>query len=237
VTKKPKSFYVYLWLRHKDSENGPRLSPYYVGKGRGKRAFEKHGRTVPAPNDNSYVAFVEEGLTEDEAFSLEIYCIWAYGRIDLGTGILRNRTDGGEGASGLVVSKDTRRKMSEQRRGNRHPNWGKTTPEEVRKKMSEAKQGERHPNWGKTRDPEVCRKISEGQRGRVQSVKTRHQLSLAKVKYLYELTDPVGEIYATDNLFGFSRQYGLDNGALNRVAHGQASHHKNWTGRIVEQLR
>lgn len=237
MTLKCKDFYVYVFLRSMDSVNGLKCSPYYIGKGRGKRVFEKHGRTVPAPKDRSYIAFVEEGLTEAEAFALEIYCIKTYGRVDLGTGILRNRTDGGEGTSGLLVSKETRRKMSELKRGDKHPNWGKTISAEARKRMSRAKQGEKHPNWGKTRCPEVCRKISEGQKGRVQSVKTRQQISVARAFYLYELIDPSGEVYVTENLFGFSKQYGLNNGALSRVVHGNASHHKGWTGRIVERLR
>ena len=237
MTLECKDFYVYVFLRAMDSVNGPKYSPYYVGKGRGKRVYEKNGRTVPAPRDRSCIAFVEEGLTEAEAFSLEIYCIHTYGRVDLGTGILRNRTNGGEGASGLVVTEETRRKMSELKQGDKHPHWGKTFSAEVRKKMSKAKKGENHPNWGKTRSPEVCRNISEGQKGRVQSVKTRQQISTARAFYLYELIDPAGEVYVTDNLFRFSKQYGLDNGALSRVTHGSASHHKGWTGRIVEQLR
>lgn len=237
MTFEQKDFYVYVFLRSDDSANGRKYSPYYVGKGRGKRAFEKSGRVVPAPRDKNYIAFVEEGLTEAEAFSLEIYCIRTYGRIDIGTGVLHNRTDGGEGSSGWVPSQEARRKMSESRRGEKHPNWGKTMSKESRKRMSEAKRGENHPNWGKTRPPEVCQKISEGQKGRIQSAKTRRQISSGRVFYLYELIDPDGEVYITENLFDFSKQYNLDNGALNRVAHSQARHHKGWTGRIVERLR
>lgn len=237
MNKNPKRFYVYAFLRSKDSVNGPKGSPYYIGKGRGYRAFTKHGRTVPLSKDKSYIVFIETGLTEAEAFSLEIYCIKLYGRIDLGTGILHNRTDGGDGTSGLVFSNEARRKMSEARKGEKHPLFGKSPSPEARKKMSEAKQGEKHPNWGKKRDPEICRKISEGQKGRVQSAKTRRQISLARAFYLYELIDPDGEVYITDNLFSFSKQYNLDNGALNRVVKGQARHHKKWTGRIVEKLR
>jgi hypothetical protein len=237
MTKGHRDFYVYLFLRSEDSIHGPKYSPYYVGKGRRQRAFAKYGRTVPAPKDRNYIVFVQEGLTEEEAFSLEIYCIQMYGRIDIGTGILRNRTNGGEGASGIVFSEETRRKMSEQHRGEKHYNWGKRLPEEARRKMSEAKRGEKHPNWGKTRPPEVCRKISEGQKGRVQSQKTRRKISVARAWYLYELIDPNGEVYITDNLFDFSKQYKLDNGALNRVVRGLASHHKGWTGRIAEHLR
>lgn len=247
MTNNFQDFYVYLFLRSEDSVNGKKYSPYYVGKGRGKRAFEKHGRTVPAPRDKSYVVFVEEGLTEPEAFSLEIYCIQMYGRIDLGTGILRNRTDGGEGTSGVVVSDETRRKMSDMRRGEKHylwgkrgelsPLWGKPRSEETKRKMSEARQGEKHPLWGKKHSEETKRKMSETRTGKIFSEEARRNMKLAQTRYLYELIDPNGEVYITDNLSDFSKQYGLNNGRLNMVVNGKAPHYKKWTGRIVEKLR
>ena len=247
MTKDLRRFYVYAYLRSKDSERGVKYSPYYIGKGCGDRAFEKYGRTVPAPVDNSYIVFVQEGLTETEAFSLEIYCIQSYGRIDLGNGILRNRTDGGEGTSGLVVSEETRRKLSDMRRGENHPSWGKRgelsrlwgkpRSEETKRKMSEAMQGEKNPNWGKKHSEEAKRKMSETRTGRIFSEETKRNMKLAQTKYLYELIDPDGEVYITDNLSDFSKQYDLHNGQLNMVVNGKAPHHKKWTGQIVEKLR
>jgi group I intron endonuclease len=247
MTKDPRRFYVYAYLRSKDSERGVKYSPYYIGKGCGKRAFEKYGRTVPAPVDNSYIVFVEEGLTEIEAFSLEAYCIQSYGRIDLGDGILRNRTDGGEGTSGLVVSEETRCKLSDMRRGENHPSrgkrgelsprWGKPRSEETKRKMSEARQGEKHPLWGKKHSEESRKKMSEARTGKIFSEETKRNMKLAQTKYLYELVDPDGEVYITDNLTDFSKQYGLHNGRLNMVVNGKAPHYKKWTGRIVEKLR
>ena len=139
MTKDPRRFYVYDYLRSKDSERGVKYSPYYIGKGCGKRAFEKYGRTVPAPVDNSYIVFVEEGLTEAEAFSLETYCIQLHGRIDLGNGILRNRTDGGDGASGSSHSQEARNKISQARMGNQHA-LGRQHTEDAKRKISQSKQ-------------------------------------------------------------------------------------------------
>ena len=87
-----KFFYVYAYLR-KDN------SPYYVGKGSGNRAFVRRGRIVRPPKDRSRIVFLRSELTEDKAFDWEKFYIKHYGRIDLGTGILRNLTDGGEGTS------------------------------------------------------------------------------------------------------------------------------------------
>jgi hypothetical protein len=213
MTQDPRRFYVYLFLRSTGSVHDKKYSPYYVGKGSGNRCYGKSGRPANRPKDISYIVTVQEGLTEEEAFSLERYCIALYGRLDIKTGILHNRTDGGEGRSGYVAT------------------------EEMKKKISQTKTGELNPNWGKTHSPETRRRISEGQRGRKQSEETKQKIALTKVRYLYELIDPDDEIYITDNLREFSKQYGLTNSSLSLVVKGKHNHHKGWTGRIVEQLR
>lgn len=85
-------YYVYQYLR----EDG---SPYYIGKGKGRRATSRNRRTVAVPPKDR-IEIVKDSLSEQEAFDLERQLIAQYGRKDLGTGILRNLTDGGEGTSG-----------------------------------------------------------------------------------------------------------------------------------------
>ena len=103
-------FYVYHWLR----EDG---TPYYVGKGQTNRAFEKR-RTYRPPVDR--IKIIAKNLTEQEAHQLEVKEILKYGRKDLGTGILRNKTEGGDGH---VPGPETRLKLSEALKGK---NKGKT---------------------------------------------------------------------------------------------------------------
>jgi hypothetical protein len=81
------SYYTYAYLR----EDG---SPYYIGKGKGQRAFDKHNGFSP-PSNLSRIR-IYPMLDEDTALAYERYLIDFWGRKDIGTGILWNRTDGGE---------------------------------------------------------------------------------------------------------------------------------------------
>jgi len=83
-------YYVYQYLR----ENG---SPYYIGKGSKNRAYSSC-RTIPKPTNRNRIQIIAHQLSESEALLLETKLISIFGRIDLGTGILHNKTNGGEGA-------------------------------------------------------------------------------------------------------------------------------------------
>jgi len=93
----PPGFYVYLYLR----EDG---TPYYAGKGIGKRAWAHSKKEIQPPADKSRIVFPAWNLLEIGAFILERKFISWYGRVDLGNGILRNKTDGGDGAAGYVFT-------------------------------------------------------------------------------------------------------------------------------------
>jgi hypothetical protein len=102
-----------MYLRTNNSKHGPAGSPYYVGKGKGNRAFEKVNRCgCKTPADSSRIVFAAKNMNEKDAFQLEMLLIHFYGRVDKNTGCLRNLSDGGKGGQGIVVSEATRAKQA-----------------------------------------------------------------------------------------------------------------------------
>lgn len=139
-------YYTYAYLR----EDG---TPYYIGKGKGRRAFKNHIRQNKIdlkPKDNSKIIILKNNLTEEEAIKHEIYMIAVFGRKDTETGILRNMTNGGDGISGYSHTEKTKRRMSKS--GEKNSFYGKKHSPETLEKMKEAsKNRTRKPHNEKTK--------------------------------------------------------------------------------------
>lgn len=137
-------FYVYVW---RDASG----QPFYVGKGRGKRAYDVYDRSPEFMEihraGKCTVEIVDEFILESQALAHEVELIAKYGRRDFG-GVLVNKTDGGDGCSGHVKS-----------------------PESIA--LWRAK------NVGRKRSPEVCAKISAGKVGYRHSDEARAKMSAA----------------------------------------------------------
>ena len=128
-------FYAYLWLR----DNG---TPYYVGKGSNRRAFEHHARIGAAPPACRII--VQEFENEKEAFEAERLLISIYGRKQFG-GLLCNLTDGGEGPVGSKMTPEwcARNRELAIARG-----FGKRrmSPDEI-ERMRKRLTGKKRPQW------------------------------------------------------------------------------------------
>lgn len=148
-------FYVYQYLR----EDG---TPYYIGKGNGNRAWANHSRKNGSnilPKDKSKIEIIKDNLTEEEANIMEISLIERYGRKDLGTGILINLTDGGDGTSGHVRPQSAIDSHREKLKGRKRPKELVRRIDEThrgKKRSDETKQKQREIRLG-TKDSEETR--------------------------------------------------------------------------------
>jgi hypothetical protein len=173
MVKNPYRFYTYAYLR-KDR------TPYYIGKGEKDRIYRKGKKEVQPPKDKSRIIFLKQNLIEEEAFKHEKYMIAIFGRKDNGTGMLRNRTNGGEGTSGFFWNEEQRKRKGELQRGDKHHFYGKSLSEEHKRKLSEALKGEKNHNYGKSPSDETKRKMSLSKKGKPLSEEHKSKLSEAQ---------------------------------------------------------
>jgi hypothetical protein len=157
-------YYVYAYLNQKTGK------PYYIGKGQDDRINAPHLNLNLPPDPKNRVK-LKENLSEQEAWDLEVELIAKYGRKDLGTGILLNKTEGGIGGNTSLyrnyapMSDATKQKLSEANKGKKPWNTGtkglvkgNTKPKdaECRRKISEALKG--RPSWNPTIECPHCGK-------------------------------------------------------------------------------
>lgn len=170
-------FYVYEHWR-------PDLDvPFYVGKGKGKRACKMKERGSHHRNIVNKLAklgmcvevrLVAHSLTEQDAFDLEVKRIAEWRSIGV---LLCNKTNGGDGVSGLVMGKNARAKMSLAKIGRLgiKTMLGRKHKPETIEKMSLAKKGKKPNNFGKK-----CKKrppISEETRLKMSAAKKGKKLT------------------------------------------------------------
>lgn len=135
-------------------------TPYYVGKGKDKwrwTAKTTHNIHVP-PKER--VKIYHNNLTNEEACAIERNLISFWGRKDNNTGILRNLTDGGEGAPGRIPTEAQRQKQSSKMKGRTPP---PKTPEGI-KQLSKSMLGNQNTlgkSWVRHNYKIYCRDLNK----------------------------------------------------------------------------
>lgn len=149
-------FYTYI---HRRADDG---KVFYVGKGRGKRAWSRYRRNQywlrTEARHGLHVEIVAHWSTEREAFDHEKLLIALYRAANHP---LSNLTDGGDGPSGYRHTDETRALFRARKISDEH-----------RAKVSAA-------NRGLIRSDEFRAKVSAGLTGRPVSAETRAKLSAA----------------------------------------------------------
>lgn len=149
-------YYTYIYLDPR--KKGPfkygdyvfEYEPFYVGKGKCNRMEEhlcdyllkksthKNNKLKKIINEGyePIIIKISDNLFESDAFDSEVKLIKLIGRHDLGDGPLTNKTDGGEGSSGVIISDKTKSKISKTLLSKNI-----VRSEETKRKISEANTG------------------------------------------------------------------------------------------------
>lgn len=174
-------YYVYAHYKADDPEG----LPFYIGKGKNQRELSQT-RNQFWKNIVSKHGFVSkrlhENLTEQEAWHIETLLIEQYGKLSEGSGCLCNLSNGGEGASGVKHSVETKQKWSNAKKGK---SWEeiygveqankmredrkkikRVHSPETREKMSNSKKGNNNPMFGKNFTQEHRENLSKSRVGK-----------------------------------------------------------------------
>lgn len=141
---------------------GYKHSPHF------RAAIQKYGW------DNIQHEILAEGLTKEEAEQMEVDLIAKYQATDRRYGY---NADCG-GTSPGRASEETRRKISEAQKGEKHHYYGKHLSAEHRKKLGDSHRGKHY----RPRSAEHCKRLSEANTGKHPDAIAREKMSVAKKK-------------------------------------------------------
>lgn len=197
----PSGFYVYSYLRHDNT-------PYYIGKGSGSRAWVKTKSEIRPPVDHTYIVIVEHHLSEIGALAIERRMIEWYGRKDLGTGVLRNMTAGGDGVHGRKVTKATVDKSIATKR--KTGGIFKCGTPNARKKATAT----RLKNNNGVYSTQTEESIAKGLETKRNNKTPRKNRVVVNSKNQWRITSSAGEQFVTNNLANFCKEHNISSDVL-----------------------
>lgn len=139
-------FYLYEMI------NPNKGLPFYVGKGKLNRytnhfnfnSSKNHYKintikNILSKNEKVIIKIIFRSDDELLVLKKENELVLKYGRLNNGTGILTNLTDGGEGLSGFIPSDELRKRWSESRKGQDNGMYNKKHTQTSKEKISNTK--------------------------------------------------------------------------------------------------
>jgi hypothetical protein len=212
-----KNIVVYKWVR----EDG---TPYYIGIGNPRRPY-KGRRSCGCPPPKDRIIILHENLDWEKACEIEKDLIAFYGRKDLGTGILRNLTDGGDGYPN--PSEEVRRKLSKRNSGKNSPCYGRKASKETKLKLSQSHLGEKNYNYGRKFSEEHRKKISKSHIALKKDHSGKNNPRYTPRDWYHPDHGKVLQKSISELVEMFPEQ-NLKLNCLSRVANGKRSYHKGW---------
>ena len=167
-----------------------------------------------------------DDCTDNHLNQMEIYYINKYNP-------KFNFTQGGDGTSGFKHSLETRKKMSESKKGKKPYEM----TEKTRKKMSEARKGKTPWNKGKANvySEETRKKMSESKKGKTHSLETRKKMSEAmKGKKPYEMTEKTRKKMSENNKGENNPMYGKKHSEETRKKMSE-NNSRYWRGKTLSK--
>jgi hypothetical protein len=210
-----KKFYTYAHYKADTKE------VFYIGKGTGQRRFQKTNRNTHWHNTVKKHGYTIELLAEfdveQEALDHEVFLIWCFR--DMGYKLV-NKTDGGEGTSGMKHTDEAKAKMSAVHKGK-----------------------PRLDLRGKKLSDEQKAKLSLALKGRIVSEETRKKLSdnnkrLGMVRFITPGSDPIYRFIGTSIADGTQivlvgglqiKEAGFCPSHINKCCSGKSKYHKGYT--------
>lgn len=228
-------FYIYAHTRNDTNQI------FYIGKGKGNRAYSKNKRNPHWHNIVNKVGYSVEILarfnSEQDAFQQEINCIkWLDN--------LCNLTKGGEGCSGMTLSDEAKHKIRAANLGKKlsdehkikllAANLGRKFSEEHKAKIGAASRGNTYCA-GRILSDETKAKIGAAILGKKHTSETRAKLS--EIQSGENNPSFKGKILATNILTGEQQIFigkeicaaGFNQGHVSECVNGKAKTHKGHT--------
>ena len=184
-----------------------------------------------------------EGLSKKEAELKEIELIAFYKSDNPKFGY--NISHGG---STSTMSEETKKKISESKKGEKHPMYGKHLSEETKQKISDSHKGEKHhlfgkhlpedtkrkisenTSWnGRKHTEEELRKMSESMKGKNMGIESSHSKKVAQ----YDLQMNLIRIW--DSVRDIERETGINHANISRCCNGKYKTSGQFVWKYIEE--